>query len=379
MPRAEQPRPSTSRGLGVPAEGRDPGRVAARHAVPRSSPASACSGRRSRGRPDARSGPVDALRDRGAAGSSRRGGRSRRARPQAGQQPEVVVAGPQAPGGAGSPRRPRPSARRPPGARGRATARSHEPHVRYSVGQASGRRTPRRARGRASGSRRSGGRVAGSSGRGPGRRRRRRPARRPTRCPSPRSGGPGGTPRACSPARTPRRPDGRTRSAVGTAGSGGSDGTARPSGYGGRSADDAPVRLSDRIHLVGSGEPDLVTTDPLDSQVYLVRTADGLLAIDAGAGRLGRRDPGQRRRRRARPDDDRLAPPDPRPRRPRRRWAGLAGAPARGPVAAAAEAADWLAARRRGGDQRRPGPGGRALPGRLPAGALRGRPRARRR
>jgi glyoxylase-like metal-dependent hydrolase (beta-lactamase superfamily II) len=45
------------------------------------------------------------------------------------------------------------------------------------------------------------------------------------------------------------------------------------------------VRLSDRIHLVGSGEPDLVTTDPLDSQVYVVRTADGLLAIDAGAGR----------------------------------------------------------------------------------------------
>ncbi len=45
------------------------------------------------------------------------------------------------------------------------------------------------------------------------------------------------------------------------------------------------MRLSDRIHLVGSGEPDLLTTDPIDSQVYLVRAADGLVAIDAGAGR----------------------------------------------------------------------------------------------
>jgi hydroxyacylglutathione hydrolase len=45
------------------------------------------------------------------------------------------------------------------------------------------------------------------------------------------------------------------------------------------------VRLTERIHLVGSGEPDLATSDPIDSQVYLVDTGDGLLCIDAGAGR----------------------------------------------------------------------------------------------
>lgn len=45
------------------------------------------------------------------------------------------------------------------------------------------------------------------------------------------------------------------------------------------------MRLTERIHLVGSGEPDLVTTDPIDSQVYLVETGDGLACIDAGAGR----------------------------------------------------------------------------------------------
>jgi hydroxyacylglutathione hydrolase len=45
------------------------------------------------------------------------------------------------------------------------------------------------------------------------------------------------------------------------------------------------VRLTERIHLVGSGEPDLVTSDPIDSQVYLVDTGDGLACIDAGAGR----------------------------------------------------------------------------------------------
>jgi glyoxylase-like metal-dependent hydrolase (beta-lactamase superfamily II) len=43
--------------------------------------------------------------------------------------------------------------------------------------------------------------------------------------------------------------------------------------------------LTERIHLVGSGEPDLATSDPIDSQVYLVDTGDGLLCIDAGAGR----------------------------------------------------------------------------------------------
>lgn len=45
------------------------------------------------------------------------------------------------------------------------------------------------------------------------------------------------------------------------------------------------MRLTERIHLVGSGEPDLVTTDPIDSQVYLVRAAAGHVLIDGGAGR----------------------------------------------------------------------------------------------
>lgn len=46
-----------------------------------------------------------------------------------------------------------------------------------------------------------------------------------------------------------------------------------------------PVRLTERIHLIGSGEPDLVTTDPLDSQVYLIESAEGHVVIDGGAGR----------------------------------------------------------------------------------------------
>ncbi len=45
------------------------------------------------------------------------------------------------------------------------------------------------------------------------------------------------------------------------------------------------MRLTERIHLVGSGEPDLATSDPIDSQVYLVDTGEGLACIDAGAGR----------------------------------------------------------------------------------------------
>jgi len=45
------------------------------------------------------------------------------------------------------------------------------------------------------------------------------------------------------------------------------------------------MRLTERIHLIGSGEPDLEPSDPIDSQVYLVDTGDGLAAIDAGAGR----------------------------------------------------------------------------------------------
>ena len=45
------------------------------------------------------------------------------------------------------------------------------------------------------------------------------------------------------------------------------------------------MRLTDRIHLVGSGEPGWAMTDPLDSQVYLVTTPDGHVVVDTGTGR----------------------------------------------------------------------------------------------
>ena len=45
------------------------------------------------------------------------------------------------------------------------------------------------------------------------------------------------------------------------------------------------MRLTERVFLVGSGEPDLATTDTIDSQVYLVDGGDGYLCVDAGAGR----------------------------------------------------------------------------------------------
>jgi hydroxyacylglutathione hydrolase len=48
---------------------------------------------------------------------------------------------------------------------------------------------------------------------------------------------------------------------------------------------DGDVRLTDRVHLIGSGETNLLLTDRLDSQVYLVRAADGFVVIDSGAGR----------------------------------------------------------------------------------------------
>jgi len=44
------------------------------------------------------------------------------------------------------------------------------------------------------------------------------------------------------------------------------------------------VRLTERILLIGSGEPDWAPTDPIDSQVYLVETPDGHVVVDAGAG-----------------------------------------------------------------------------------------------
>ena len=44
------------------------------------------------------------------------------------------------------------------------------------------------------------------------------------------------------------------------------------------------MRLTDRIHLVGSGEPDWALSDPHDSQVYLVTTAEGHVVVDTGTG-----------------------------------------------------------------------------------------------
>lgn len=44
------------------------------------------------------------------------------------------------------------------------------------------------------------------------------------------------------------------------------------------------MQLTERIHLVGSGEAGWATTDPIDSQVYLVDTGDGFACVDAGAG-----------------------------------------------------------------------------------------------
>jgi glyoxylase-like metal-dependent hydrolase (beta-lactamase superfamily II) len=48
---------------------------------------------------------------------------------------------------------------------------------------------------------------------------------------------------------------------------------------------DRLVRLTERVHLIGSGEPDLLTTDPIDSQVYLIEAASGHVVVDGGAGR----------------------------------------------------------------------------------------------
>jgi hydroxyacylglutathione hydrolase len=45
------------------------------------------------------------------------------------------------------------------------------------------------------------------------------------------------------------------------------------------------MQLTGRVHLIGSGEPSLLETDPLDSQVYLVRGENGMAVIDTGAGR----------------------------------------------------------------------------------------------
>jgi glyoxylase-like metal-dependent hydrolase (beta-lactamase superfamily II) len=45
------------------------------------------------------------------------------------------------------------------------------------------------------------------------------------------------------------------------------------------------MKLTERVFLIGSGDPDLATSDTIDSQVYLVDGRDGYLCVDAGAGR----------------------------------------------------------------------------------------------
>lgn len=44
------------------------------------------------------------------------------------------------------------------------------------------------------------------------------------------------------------------------------------------------MRLTEHVSLVGSGKNGLLLTHPLDCNVYLVDTGDGLLLIDAGVG-----------------------------------------------------------------------------------------------
>src|SRR5262249_18816294 len=44
------------------------------------------------------------------------------------------------------------------------------------------------------------------------------------------------------------------------------------------------MKLSERIHLVGSGAMGFDLTDPLDCHVYLIDGGDELALIDAGAG-----------------------------------------------------------------------------------------------
>ena len=45
------------------------------------------------------------------------------------------------------------------------------------------------------------------------------------------------------------------------------------------------MRLTEHLYLVGGAEPEWSPSDPLDSQVYLLDTSDGFVAVDSGAGR----------------------------------------------------------------------------------------------
>jgi hydroxyacylglutathione hydrolase len=45
------------------------------------------------------------------------------------------------------------------------------------------------------------------------------------------------------------------------------------------------VRLTERLHVVGGSAPGPAHSDPLDAQVYVIETGDGLAAVDSGAGR----------------------------------------------------------------------------------------------
>ena len=117
---------------------------------------------------------------------------------------------------------------------------------------------------------------------------------------------------------------------------------ARPPGAAGLT----PVRLTDRILLIGSGEPDWAPTDPLDSQVYLVETADGHVVIDAGAGPACRRWSRRRPTRRRRPGAHRLVLLTHGHARPRRRRGARGGESVPGhPDRRVADGRRWLARR----------------------------------
>ena len=122
------------------------------------------------------------------------------------------------------------------------------------------------------------------------------------------------------------------------------------------------MRLTDRILLIGSGEPDWAPTDPLDSQVYLVETPDGHVVIDAGAGASVPAMVEAARRDGVDPARIGLVLLTHGHAGPCRRRGGLAAIGARHPDRRGTDGRPLAGRRRRDGDQRRPGAGRRDLP-----------------
>jgi len=44
------------------------------------------------------------------------------------------------------------------------------------------------------------------------------------------------------------------------------------------------MKLTDNIYLVGGGEPDLIFTDQMDCNIYLIRSEEFYVLVDAGGG-----------------------------------------------------------------------------------------------